>query len=227
MGALNEPLNEIKAPLASQEDLNDNIKYSDDLSDDIDIKRGLLQDSQEENKYEVIIKQPSPECNHTKEHSTTANSGDERRDSQNEKSYKAERLDKEISKTGSIGKKLYLSYVHAGASLFGIMVLIITTMVSHALFRFTDSWLSVWTNKERVLYMHNLTSFIEQYNGNGSMPSDIDLNIEEFNNINEYYLVVYGSSVLALIACCFVMIYRFFIMCINASRNLHNQMFNR
>ena len=95
MGALNEPLNEIKAPLASQEDLNDNIKYSDDLSDDIDIKRGLLQDSQEENKYEVIIKQPSPECNHTKEHSTTANSGDERRDGQNEKSYKAERQDKE------------------------------------------------------------------------------------------------------------------------------------
>ena len=222
---------ETNAPLASEEDLHDNTQYSvdhcgsySDCADDMDVKKGLLRDVQNENECSVIVKQPRKDSKHTPNLCSARNSCQSKEDSYNDEFHRATRPHKEISKTGAIGRKLYWKYVHAGASPFGIIILAISTIASHASFRFADSWLGVWTNNERMIYMHNLTTLIEQYNTNGS---DTNPKMEEFNKINEYYLVVFCLSVLAMIVFCYLMIYRFFIMCINASRNLHNQMFTR
>ena len=187
----------------------------------MDIKTGLLKNSQKENnKFTIIVKQPDLKVKHTKEESIKGIV----RLGEKDKSEKGERADKEVSKAGAISANLYWNYAHAGTTLFGILIILFSTVTSHALFRFTDLWLGVWTSNDRLLHMRNLTNAaVEQYNN----TSDFEQPLEQFNRINEYHLMVYCFSVLTLMVSCLFMISRFFIMCIDASRKLHNQMFSR
>ena len=120
--------------------------------------------------------------------------------------------------------KLYWKYAHVGATWIGLTILIISTLTATGLLRFVDAWLSIWTADKELRKMSNITFNVLE----SEFPSSkTNLRIEEFNAINYYYLIVFCSSVAGLILFTSIMICRFFIMCINASKKLHNQMFSR
>ena len=88
--------------------------------------------------------------------------------------------------------------------------------MANGLLRFADVWLSVWTENKELRKMSNITFNVLE----GEFPSSkTNLRIEEFNAINYYYLIVFCSSVAGLILFTSIMICRFFIMCINASKS--------
>ena len=76
--------------------------------------------------------------------------------------------------------------------------------------------------------MQNLSLYLNKTNEDENISSDnADLMIKKFNAINYYYLAVFCSSVIGGIIFTYSMVYRFFMMGINASKNMHNQMFRR
>ena len=236
MGVLNAVFTEMDAPLASEEDLNDSsmnrfIGVSRTSCDeDVDVKTGLLKNLQLESDWSVITKRRNQTDQHAQKQNIVLINGNVNKEPiQEKRSYRTEKLGIEVSKVGAVNIKLYWKYVRAGATFFGIGVFIISTLISHGLFRFADSWLGVWTNNERLIEMHQLTSYFNasREDKNSSYDGDLNPEIQKFNSINYYYLIVYCSSVLGIIVFTYIMIYRFFIMCISASKNLHNQMFNR
>ena len=170
-----------------------------------------------------MVKQPD------KENFKSSNSNGNINDISHGKETTADQLEKGTPKVGSISIDLYSRYVRAGASIFGIAILFLSTIMCHGLLRFADAWLGVWTSNERLDHMRNLSSLINDANDDNKIQSlnESEKIIEEFNTINYYYLIVFSSTVLAIIISTYLMIYRFFITCITASKNLHDQMFTR
>ena len=107
------------------------------------------------------------------------------------------------------------------------MILVISTLITHGLFRFADAWLGVWTSNDVLSQMSNLTLYMEENEENAESDNLVNSGVEKFNQINNYHLLVYCCSVAGIIVFCYVMILRFFVMCISSSKKLHNQMFNR
>ena len=231
---MNTIQDESDAPLASQEDLNDVNEDPDDLTelyfdDSNDANKSLLHHRNSKNNISVVLKQPKQEnINQTKSNGHISNMA-LRNDKRPKKNVAAaDHLDKGTPKVGSVSIKLYSRYIHAGASIFGILVLVISTLMSHGLLRFADAWLGVWTSNERLNQMQNLSSSIHN-NNNLTVLASNEMNqvIQEFNATNYFYLVVFCSTVIGIIISTYLMIYRFFVTCITASKNLHDNMFSR
>ena len=231
---MNTIQDESDAPLASQEDLNDVNEEPDDLTelyldDSNDANKCLLHHRNSKNNIAVVLKQPKQEnINQTKSNGHISNIA-LRSDKRPKKNVAAaDHLDKGTPKVGSVSIKLYSRYIHAGASIFGILVLVISTLMSHGLLRFADAWLGVWTSNERLNQMQNLSSSIHNNNNLSVLASnEMDQVIQEFNATNYFYLVVFCSTVIGIIISTYLMIYRFFVTCITASKNLHDNMFSR
>ena len=231
---MNTIQDESEAPLASQEDLKDANEEPDDLTelyfgDSNDANKSLLHHRNSKNNISVVLKQPKQEnINQTKSNGNISNMA-LRNDKSAEKNVSTVyQLDKGTPKVGSVSIKLYSRYIHAGASIFGIFVLVTSTLMSHGLLRFADAWLGVWTSNERMNLMQNLSSLIHNNNNHSILASnEMDQVIEEFNTTNYFYLIVFCSTVIGIIISTYLMIYRFFVTCITASKNLHDQMFSR
>ena len=231
---MNTIQDESDAPLASQEDLNDVNEEPDDLTemyfdDSNDANKCLLHHRNSKNNISVVVKQPKQEnFNQTKSNGHISNMALRNDKRPKKKVAAADHLDKGTPKVGSVSIKLYSRYIHAGASIFGILVLFISTLMSHGLLRFADAWLGVWTSNERLNQMQNLSSSIHNNNNHSVLASnEMDQVIQEFNATNYFYLVVFCSTVIGIIISTYLMIYRFFVTCITASKNLHDQMFSR
>ena len=46
--------------------------------------------------------------------------------------------------SGSISAKIYVQYVKAGSGTFLMLAMILSTLISQAMFHYTDIWLSNW-----------------------------------------------------------------------------------
>ena len=229
MLGLSDSFHEVDAPLASQEDIVDTDKDPenafrdiDNCDDDLDVKKGLLHDFHDQDKLSTVVKQPMLTNIQHEKGANNVENGHINKDIE-----KVEQKNKEVSKVGSINAKFYWKYVHAGTSIFGVVILVISTLITHGLFRFADAWLGVWTSNDILSQMSNLTLYMEGNNENAESDSFTMSGVEKFNQINNYHLIVYCCSVAGIIVFCYVMILRFFIMCISSSKKLHNQMFNR
>ena len=228
IGALNTIGDESEAPLASVEDLNDQIYDLDDPSETYfdesnDATKSLLNRCKLDNNISVMVKQPDKGNFNSSSINANVNNVS------HGKETTTDQLEKGTPKVGSISLDLYSRYIHAGASIFGIAILFISTIMCHGLLRFADAWLGVWTSNERLNQMRNLSFLINEVNEDDKIHSlnKTEKVIEEFNSINYYYLIVFSSTVLAIIISTYLMIHRFFITCITASKNLHDQMFTR
>ena len=229
MLGLSDSFHEVDAPLASQEDIVDKDKDPENslrdihnYDDDLDVKKGLLHDFHDEEKLSTVFKQPMLTNIQHEKGANNVENGHINKDIE-----AVEQKNKEVSKVGSINAKFYWKYVHAGTSIFGVVILVISTLITHGLFRFADAWLGVWTSNDILSQMSNLTLYMEGNNENAESDSFTMSGVEKFNQINNYHLIVYCCSVAGIIVFCCVMILRFFVMCISSSKKLHNQMFNR
>lgn len=225
---MNTIADESEAPLASVEDLNDKTYDLDDSSEAYfdetnEATKSLLHNCKLDNKISVVVKQPN------KENFDSNNVNGNINNASHSKEKTTDQLEKGAPKVGSISIDLYSRYIHAGASIFGIAILFLSTIMCHGLLRFADAWLGVWTSNERLNLMRNLSSLMNNDNDDNKIQSlnETEKVIEEFNSINYYYLIVFSSTVLAIIISTYLMIHRFFITCITASKNLHDQMFTR
>ena len=229
-GFLKETFNDIESKLASQEthisDMNVANNYSGSFWDDgVKAKTGHFQKFWRKNKYSITAKQPNLSNKQylKKESIVKHNSSVNKNRSEKNHLDEIENPRKEVSKSGSVNIQLYWKYIKAGASFLGITILLVSIIMSHGNIRFADSWLSIWTSNEILEHMKRLALNLNIK----SAADNVNLKIQEFNSINYYYLVVYGSAVLGSILFTYVMIYHFFITAISASKNLHNQMFSR
>ena len=235
MLGLSDSFHEVDAPLASQEDIVETDRHPENLlhdidnyDDDRDVQKGLLHDFDDEEKLSIVVRQPMLRNIQHEKGANNINNGYIKNDSiDNKDNEKVEHKNKEVSKVGSINAKFYCKYVHAGTSIFGVVILVISTLITHGLFRFADAWLGVWTSNDVLSQMSNLTLYKEENEEHTESDSLVNSGVEKFNQINNYHLIVYCCSVLGIIVFCYVMILRFFIMCISSSKRLHNQMFNR
>ena len=235
MLGLSDSFHEVDAPLASQEDIVETDRHPESLlhdidnyDDDRDVQKGLLHDFDDEEKLSIVVKQPMLRNIQHEKGANNINNGYIKNDSiDNKDNEKVEHKNKEVSKVGSINAKFYWKYVHAGTSIVGVVILVISTLITHGLFRFADAWLGVWTSNDVLSQMSNLTLYKEENEEHTESDSLVHSGVEKFNQINNYHLIVYCCSVAGIIVFCYVMILRFFIMCISSSKRLHNQMFNR
>ena len=235
MLGLSDSFHEVDAPLASQEDIVDTDKHPensfheiDNYDDDLDVQKGLLHDFHDEENFSIVVKQPMLRNIQHEKGTSNMENGYIKKDSIDKKDIeKVEHKNKEVSRVGSINTKFYWKYVHAGTSGFGVVILVISTLITHGLFRFADAWLGVWTSNDVLSQMSNLTLYMEENEENAESDNLVNSGVEKFNQINNYHLLVYCCSVAGIIVFCYVMILRFFVMCISSSKKLHNQMFNR
>ena len=235
MLGLSDSFHEVDAPLASQEDIVEIDRHpetllhdKDNYDDDLDVQKGLLLDFNDEENFSIVVKQPMLRNIQHEKGTSNMENGYIKKDSIDKKDIeKVEHKNKEVSKVGSINAKFYWKYVHAGTSIFGVVILVISTLITHGLFRFADAWLGVWTSNDVLSQMSNLTLYMVENEEHTKSDSWVNSGVEKFNQINNYHLIVYCCSVAGIIVFCYVMILRFFIMCISSSKRLHNQMFNR
>ena len=134
---------------------------------------------------------------------------------------------KELKKVGSVSTDLYWKYLKAGASPVGILALIVSTLLSYGLYRFVDAWLGLWSSQEIIHELQCLKSDFGNCSHEISQSHNEDLDSNEFDRINYYYMSVYGSSVIIMIVTTFFMRCNFFRICNTSSNNLHNKMISR
>ena len=234
MQGLRDSFHEGDAPLAWKEDIVETDKHPEDsfhdidnYDDDVDVQKALSDHFHDEEKVSIVVKQPTSTNIQHEKGSNMENSYIKKDSIDKKDSQKTEQKNKEESKVGSINMKFYWKYIHAGTSIFGVVILVISTLISHALFQFADAWLGVWTSNEILSQMSNRTFYMEENKEYDNSDSWVIWGNEKFNQINNYHLIVYCCSVAGIIVFCHVMILRFFAMCIGSSEKLHNQMFNR
>ena len=99
---------------------------------------------------------------------------------------KVEHKNKEVSRVGSINTKFYWKYVHAGTSGFGVVILVISTLMTHGLFRFADAWLGVWTSNDVLSQMSNLTLYVEENEQNAESDSLVNSGVEKSRLLRDW-----------------------------------------
>ncbi|GBP56375.1 Probable multidrug resistance-associated protein lethal(2)03659 [Eumeta japonica] len=153
----------------------------------------------------------------------------------------AQEMEEEKRESGSMGWHVYGAYLRAGGGAAVLAFTALLLIVGQLSATLCDYWVTFWTNEvtrqkekeanlstkelERPMIPANSTfSFMDYFNGAEIQPDlNIDAPIGPLDTTQ--YLYVYS----ALIVCCIFFItaraFMFFKVCMNASRNLHNDMF--
>jgi hypothetical protein len=231
---LKGPLKQIAEKLASQVALTYNTKGMKNPppsceNDDFETEKGDFQDYSCNKKYSGMTKDSNSSYKqHVKKGHVDGYIDDDKYGNGNDNLHNTVQQFREVSKVGSVNKQLYWRYVKAGSTFLTITVLIISIILSQGSVRFADSWIGIWTSNEILIQMKNLSIYFDKNNDDGNISLvNSNLKIQEFNEINYYYLGVYCSLVSGSIVASYVMVYRIFMMGISASKNMHNQMFRR
>ncbi|CAG0884511.1 unnamed protein product [Darwinula stevensoni] len=119
----------------------------------------------------------------------------------------------ETRSRGNVSMRIYWDYMRAGAGWFSVILLILTNIITQAVFSASDWWLSHWTNaQERAT---NET--------NGSVGEMIfgDPNMDPWAP-----MYVYAAIVVALFFLSLLRTVMFFYISMKSSVNLHSRMFN-
>ncbi|XP_060603904.1 ATP-binding cassette sub-family C member 4-like [Ruditapes philippinarum] len=115
----------------------------------------------------------------------------------------------------------YSKYLHAGASTPILLIMVFAFFATQALFIFGDKWLSIWADEEEKKYAAIMTKK--------------KLLTEGFANVTvvtlpvvntHFYISIYGIIAFAVIAFGLIRAKLFLEVTLNASKNLHNNMFD-
>ena len=99
------------------------------------------------------------------------------------------------------------------------------TLCTHGCNTLSDLWISRWTNTEDT----QLQEFHHHLSENGTFETNLTL-FEEFHDIeasNQFNLMIYGCLILGLVIFCAIQTIQYYIVCMTASKNLHNNMFEK
>ena len=144
--------------------------------------------------------------------------------------------------------KMYRNYFSAGASCLSLLALVITFTIAQILFLGTDYWLTLWTDAEELRYLRTINDNITETNTTESIISEFtttewnsfELNSTELtmfaDNETAVYdwtkeidtntgVYVYSGLIVGLFIFTMIRTTHFFLICMSASINLHNRMF--
>ncbi len=116
----------------------------------------------------------------------------------------------ESRSTGSVSFSIYWQYFTSGGGIISIFFLILSCLITQALFSGSDYWLSIWTNASQH---RNVT-------GNATNPLSWKEKLDNETAIYVYLILISGVFIFALIRTL-----HFFILCMFSSIKLHNEMF--
>ena len=129
----------------------------------------------------------------------------------------------ELSKTGTVSKDVYFGYFKAGANLCTGFIVIFATICTHSLYSLSDLWIARWTNSEDA----QLDEYNHLLHNSSDSNSTLQENYHELEASNQFNLMIYGLLILGLIVFCSIQTIQYYLVCMTASRNLHNAMFEK
>ncbi|XP_067118442.1 ATP-binding cassette sub-family C member 4-like isoform X1 [Centruroides vittatus] len=134
---------------------------------------------------------------------------------------KSPKQQQETKTAGAVGAAVYKSYIKAGSGPFLQILLLLSYVATQTLFNGSDYWLSKWTDEEQV-YIKEKQIFdnYTKYNNDTNDTMNLILPPRNFN------MYVYSGLIWGLFLLSLVRTIAFFTMCMKASINLHNNMFN-
>ncbi|XP_013866191.1 ATP-binding cassette sub-family C member 4 [Austrofundulus limnaeus] len=112
---------------------------------------------------------------------------------------------------GTIGPRLYIKYLRAGASVVTLLVVILVNLLAQLSYIMQDWWLAYWADKQEELLVQNGTSVT------GHNTTELDL---------RFYLGVYGGLTVATILFGFIRNILLFNVLVRCAQSLHNRMFS-
>lgn len=150
-------------------------------------------------------------------------------------------MEEEERESGSMGWQVYGAYLRAGGKASVLLFSAVLLVIGQLSATLCDYWVTFWTNEvtrmkereantsEKEIYSSvaptNNTFSLGSYFSGAEVEPDLDIHAPIGPLDTSHYLYVYT----ALIICCIFFItaraFMFFKVCMNASRNLHNDMF--
>ncbi|XP_032413049.1 ATP-binding cassette sub-family C member 4 [Xiphophorus hellerii] len=113
---------------------------------------------------------------------------------------------------GTIGMKMYLKYLRAGANIVVLLFAVLVNLLAQVSYVMQDWWLAYWAGEQ-----DKLSSTNSSMAANGTNATTLDLG---------FYLGVYGGLTAATILFGFMRNILLFSVLVKAAQNLHNSMFN-
>ncbi|XP_066976379.1 ATP-binding cassette sub-family C member 4-like isoform X2 [Macrobrachium rosenbergii] len=148
-------------------------------------------------------------------------------DNANNEHPEREQPNSEVRSQGSVKGEVYVKYCRAGGSWCLIIILFTLNVTTQVLFSGTDYWLSYWANGEQkrgqLVINGNETEL--HYSGNDSAFSYEDAPIPKGYLDTMTNVYVYTGMIAGLFFLSLGRTILFFVMCMTASRTLHNRMF--
>ncbi|XP_014906070.1 ATP-binding cassette sub-family C member 4 isoform X2 [Poecilia latipinna] len=113
---------------------------------------------------------------------------------------------------GTIGMKMYLKYLRAGANVVVLLFAVLVNLLAQVSYVMQDWWLAYWAGEQ-----DELSSTNSSMAANGTNTTKLDLG---------FYLGVYGGLTAATILFGFMRNIILFSVLVKAAQSLHNNMFN-
>ncbi|XP_003399081.1 ATP-binding cassette sub-family C member 4 isoform X1 [Bombus terrestris] len=132
--------------------------------------------------------------------------------------------------TGRVSNKVYKKYFQYGGSIYALLTLLFTIIISQVATSGNDYWVSYWTNLEIIRNSLNGSQpFKPQYSGylmNNTILSHV-FTLDKYGLLTTSNAIyVYTFCIIACIATIFARNISFMKICMNASKNLHDMMFS-
>lgn len=141
---------------------------------------------------------------------------------------------KETRSEGSVKLKVYVDYFKSGGNWFAFMFMIVSNIVCQLLYSGGDVWISHWTSQEQIDLMSGISISASSNATLLPLPPSFPANASqlEFNpemNRSQHYFNLGIYAAIVIVLCIFSMVRNlfFFYLCMSASINLHNSMFNK
>ncbi len=127
----------------------------------------------------------------------------------------------ESRSSGGVGLSTYGKYFVAGGGWLSFVLFTISCVFTQILFSASDYWLNIWTEAEQIRAANMTPTTVTP----PMMNESFDLQswqeeVDTYTGIYVYSILISGVFVFSLIRTV-----HFFLMCMLASVNLHNQMF--
>ncbi|XP_037509647.1 ATP-binding cassette subfamily C member 4 isoform X1 [Rhipicephalus sanguineus] len=139
----------------------------------------------------------------------------------------------EARSTGSVKGRVYWSYMRAGAGPLLMPLLFVSSILAQAIFNGSDFWLTYWTGQSegaaRAVMLNGTdaavgetTTVLNRTENRTSAWTDWWSSLDTVT----YNVLVYAIIIGGLLLSSMARTVAFFVMCMRASVNLHNRMFN-
>lgn len=137
----------------------------------------------------------------------------------------------EMRSSGNIGWSLYWKYIRAGASYFGLLLLLVSNILVQILFSGSDYWLQYWTKveesrkpiRENISQQDHLEDPLISVSDRTFTVGQVSQYIEDSRTTQVY---IYCALVGTLFAVSLVRNTGFLNLCLNSSIELHRRLFH-